>query len=65
MIGSERISFSPSQAAAVTSLSLRQITRAVASGELPSFKIGRRRVITRAALENYVSGVNRSDITKP
>jgi excisionase family DNA binding protein len=46
-------------------LSLRRITRAIASGELASVKIGRRRVITRAALENYVRGVDRSDITQP
>jgi excisionase family DNA binding protein len=58
-----RISYSPQQAAAVTSLSLRQITRAIASGELASTKIGRRRVITRVALENYVCGGTLNDAT--
>jgi excisionase family DNA binding protein len=48
------ISYSPTQAAAATSLSLRTIAAAVASGGLPSTKVGRRRVIFKDDLETYL-----------
>lgn len=51
---SEAIAFSPAQAAFVSSLSLRTITAAIASGELRSVTKGRRRVIFRADLESYL-----------
>ena len=47
----DAISYSPAQAAAVSSLSLRSSTAAIAAGDLPSFKRGRRRIIFRADLE--------------
>ena len=54
MFQPDAIAFSPRQAALISSLSLRTITAAVASGELPSFRKGRRRVIFRADLEAYL-----------
>jgi len=56
MFDSTKIAYSPREAAAATSLSLRQITRAISSGALKSSKVGRRRVIARIHLERYISG---------
>jgi excisionase family DNA binding protein len=55
MTESHKIAYSPREAATATSLSVRQITRAISAGDLKSSKIGRRRVIARADLERYVS----------
>lgn len=41
MIGSHTIAYSSRQAATATSLSVRQITRAISIGEITSSKIGR------------------------
>jgi hypothetical protein len=51
----DAISYSPAQAAAVSSLSLRSIAAAIATDDLPSFKRGRRRIIFRADLEAYLA----------
>jgi excisionase family DNA binding protein len=56
-----KIAYSPREAADVTSLSLRKLMDAIAAGELRSFKKGRRRVIFRADLEAYL----RSEASRP
>jgi excisionase family DNA binding protein len=56
MTESHKIAYSPREAAAATSLSLRKITRAISSGELKSSKIGRRRIIQRNDLETFLRG---------
>lgn len=48
------IAFSPRKAAEASSLSLRTLMTAIASGELPSTKKGRRRLIFRGDLETYL-----------
>ena len=48
------IAFSPRKAAEASSLSLRTLMTAIASGELPSTKKGRRRLIFRVDLESYL-----------
>jgi excisionase family DNA binding protein len=55
----DQIAYSPPQAAAASSLSLRTITAAIASGELRSFRLGRRRIVFRTDLDAYL----RSEIT--
>jgi len=49
-----RIAFSPQQAADATSLSLRQIRRAIADGSLQSTKISRRRIVLAEDLDAYL-----------
>jgi excisionase family DNA binding protein len=49
-----RVTLSPLQAAQATSLSLRTIAYAISTGELRSFKKGRRRLIFREDLETYL-----------
>jgi excisionase family DNA binding protein len=51
----EQIAYSTRQAADVSSLSLRQIMKDVASGKLPSVKKGRRRIILACDLERYLA----------
>jgi excisionase family DNA binding protein len=48
------IAYSTRQAAVVSSLSLREVMKAIATGELKSFKKGRRRIIFRQDLEAYL-----------
>lgn len=47
----------PEQAAAELQIARRRIFGLIADGTLPSVKIGKSRRITRAALENYVKGL--------
>lgn len=49
-----QIAYSTRQAAEVSSLSLRQVMKAIASGELRSNKKGRRRIIFAKDLEKYL-----------
>ena len=48
------VAYSTRQAALVSSLSLRHVMNAIATGELRSYKKGRRRVIFREDLETYL-----------
>ncbi len=41
----------------ITGLSRTFVARRLASGELPSRKIGRRRLISRAALADFLEGI--------
>ena len=50
----DAIAYSPKEAADVSSLSLRKLMAAVATGELRSFKKGRRRIILAKDLEAYL-----------
>jgi excisionase family DNA binding protein len=52
----DRLSYNPQQASLATGLPLRTITAAIASGDLRSFKVGRRRLIFRDDLERYLRG---------
>ena len=46
-----RFGYSPTEAAVATGLSLSTVNRKLATGELKSVKVGRRRVISPEALE--------------
>jgi len=48
--GLERLSYGVAEAAAVTGLSRSKLYELIQSGELPSLKIGSRRLLTRVAL---------------
>jgi excisionase family DNA binding protein len=52
---SEPIAYSPQGAAETSSLSLRHVMKEIASGRLKSIKKGRRRIILREDLEEYLS----------
>jgi excisionase family DNA binding protein len=47
----------PEQAAAELQIARRRIFEMIADGTLPSVKIGKSRRISRAALEEYVQGL--------
>ncbi|GHB95961.1 helix-turn-helix domain-containing protein [Thermomonas carbonis] len=55
----QKLSYSPEAAAAATDMNRSAIYRAIQSGELKSYKVGRLRRITRQALENYVAQLER------
>jgi excisionase family DNA binding protein len=48
------IAYSPKGAAHASSLSLREVMKAIRAGKLASFKKGRRRIILRQDLEAYL-----------
>jgi excisionase family DNA binding protein len=48
------MAYSPQGAAEASSLSLREVMRAIAAGQLRSFKRGRRRLVFREDLEAYL-----------
>lgn len=48
------MAYSPKGASQASSLSIRQVMKAIANGELRSFKRGRRRLIFREDLETYL-----------
>ena len=48
------LALSPRQVVDVSSLSMRHVMKAIATGELKSFKKGRRRIIFREDLEAYL-----------
>ena len=51
-----KMAFSPTEAAQASSLSLRTVMSAIASGELPSMKVGRRRIVLAEDLESFLRG---------
>jgi excisionase family DNA binding protein len=54
MNGSNKIAYSPQEVASATSLSLRTILRVIASGQLKSFKVGRRRIVRSRDLTAFL-----------
>jgi len=50
----ERLAYSVPEAAALMSLSERTVRALVASGTLPCCRVGRRVLITRAAIEEFL-----------
>jgi len=50
----ERVALSPQQAADILGIAKRTLQPLIDSGELPSFLMGSRRLITRVALEEAV-----------
>ncbi|MGA7540622.1 MAG: helix-turn-helix domain-containing protein [Steroidobacteraceae bacterium] len=55
----QRIAVSPGEYAFATGLSISTVQRKLASGEIRSAKVGRRRLIPREELERLLSGVAR------
>jgi excisionase family DNA binding protein len=53
----ERIALRTPDAARAIGVSVRQLQRLIASRELPSLRIGKIRLIRRAALEKFVAGL--------
>lgn len=53
----ETLLLTPEQAAAELQIARRRIFEMVADGTLPSVKIGKSRRISRAALQDYVKGL--------
>ena len=53
---SEPMAYSPEGASQTSTLSLREIMKAIRAGHLRSFKKGRRRIIFRKDLEAYLKG---------
>lgn len=56
----ETLLLTPEQAAAELQIARRRIFEMIGNGTLPSLKIGKSRRITRAALEQYVRGLESS-----
>ena len=50
----KQLSFGRVQAAGVLGVPIRTVDRLIATKELPSFRIGKRRVISAQALEKFV-----------
>ncbi len=56
------LAYSIRQAAAASSLSIRKLSDAIRHGELPAFRKGRRRIVMREDLLNYLkSGAGRPE----
>lgn len=54
----EKLLYDVMEAAGITSLGRTKLLEEVATGRLRSVKVGRRRLIPRAALEDYVTGLS-------
>jgi excisionase family DNA binding protein len=50
-----RMALSVPESAYVFSVSVHHVWRLIATGELASFKMGRRRLISRAAIDAYIA----------
>ena len=60
----DRLTISAAEAARITGLSLRTIRKMIASGELPSYKLGRRRLISRRVLADVIACSTDAALTK-
>lgn len=49
-----KLSYTLKEAASLLSLGMTKMREAVAAGQLPTFRVGRRVLVTRAALEQFV-----------
>jgi len=54
----EKLLYDVMEAAGITSLGRTKLLEEIAAGRLRSVKVGRRRLISRAALEDYVAGLS-------
>ena len=61
----ERMAFSVETGAQIVGVAPRTLWKAVASGELETVKIGRRRLVTREALRDYLARHVESAPTPP
>lgn len=50
----EKVAYSIEEAAQVLSLGRTTVKQLIATGQLPSVRVGRRRLIPRSALETYI-----------
>ncbi|MBE2997247.1 helix-turn-helix domain-containing protein [Nocardiopsis sp. HNM0947] len=50
----EKVAYSVDEAAQALSLGRTTVKQLIATGDLPSVRVGRRRLIPRSALETYV-----------
>lgn len=57
--GSARSAYSPGEAAAQIGISRAKLYQLLSDGSLPSLRIGRRRLIRRQALEDYLDALER------
>jgi excisionase family DNA binding protein len=51
----EKVAYSVEQAAQALSLGQTTVKKLIATGQLPSVRVGRRRLIPRSALEGYIN----------
>ncbi|ALA81472.1 MULTISPECIES: helix-turn-helix domain-containing protein [Stenotrophomonas maltophilia group] len=51
---SERLSYTTEEACAVTGLNRNALYRAMAAGQLSTFKVGKRRMVSARALREYI-----------
>jgi len=58
----ERISFRPMEVSQITGIGLRKVEQAIATGELPSKKIGRSRVISEKSVRDWVGAQEGRDV---
>jgi excisionase family DNA binding protein len=54
----QKIMYSRGEAAQMLGVSLRLIDRAIADGELPVKRVGRRVLLSRTAIDNFLSAPN-------
>lgn len=59
MTPNQKLSYSVEDAVALTSLSRSRIYQAIAAKELATFKAGRRRMVSRKALEDFITKLER------
>jgi excisionase family DNA binding protein len=53
--GKDRVSFNIEEAVAVTGLNKNALYRAIAANELQTFKVGKRRMVSARALQDYIA----------
>lgn len=53
-VSPERLSYTVDEACAVTGLNRNALYRAIALGQLNTFKVGRRRMVSARALREYI-----------
>lgn len=59
MIDTRKLSYSVEEAAAATSLTRSRLYQAIATRDLVTFKAGRRRMVSRRALEDFIAKLER------
>lgn len=59
MFSEQRVSFTMDEAVGATGLSRSRLYKAISDGSLRTIKAGRRRMVSRKALEEYVANLER------